>query len=246
MILRTAPVSLFTAALFAGCAVVGLSNAANASLVAANISVTENAVALPDAANLSPLALPLTDLGTSATRIGGVSFNFQVMAVQGGIVQGDLVNQYAAPIVDAKGNTYEGAYFSTGLGSITLSFDQSQSEIGLLWGSVDPGNSITLYNGTTFVGELTGAQVVADASTAITHDNSEYVTIATDTPFDTVVLASSEISFESVVYTQNATLPPLSIVSADVPEPASLSIFGVGTLALTAMKRRRRLTRQAG
>ena len=87
-------------------------------------------------------------------------------------MQGSLSNVYAAPYLSGSNGTQFGdstngpdatTYLTTGGGSVTLTLPGHESYIGLLWGSVDSYNTLTLYNGSIVVGTVTGSDVATNA-----------------------------------------------------------------------------------
>jgi hypothetical protein len=186
----------------------------------------------------------------------GYSVSFAVDADQG-VVRGALDGRYAVPVGGVTGGEPEyltggfgsalttnvddsGNYFSTGTGTITITFTTPQSWFALLWGSVDkgdpgdPGNLLTFNDAANF--QVTG-QDVQTAATGFVRNGyqgaggSAYVIIHTDTPFTTVTASSSIVSFEfgGVAGSDNGF--------TTVPEPGSICLFGIG-IGLVAMRRR--------
>jgi hypothetical protein len=145
------------------------------------------------------------------------------------VVQGSSSGQYAAPFT-ADG-AYTGNYFSTGTGSITITFATDQLAMALLWGSVDSYNQVQLFEGSTLVGSVAGSDIEANANGSQGYGGSFYTLINSTVAFDEVVLSSTSPSFEFAQFEAD--------VSNDyVPEPASLAVFGVGLLGLAALRRR--------
>ena len=90
-------------------------------------------------------------------------------------------------------------YLSIGGGaSETIKFDHDQNSFGLYWGSVDPGNSISFYEGNKLVATYTGADVaplLANGGQTSSSSNG-YVEFKDLAPFNKVVLASTANAFE--------------------------------------------------
>src|ERR1022692_4482300 len=98
----------------------------------------------------------------------GYSVSFAVDSDQG-VVQGALGGRYAIPVAGVvSGNQPEyltggygsalttlaadsGNYFSTGTGAITMNFNQPETWLALLWGSIDTENLLTFKNGNNTV-----------------------------------------------------------------------------------------------
>ncbi|CCD86177.1 conserved protein of unknown function [Bradyrhizobium sp. ORS 285] len=80
----------------------------------------------------------------------------------------------------------------------TITFDNVKNSFGLYWGSVDSYNSISFYNGTKLVASYTGSDVaplLANGGQASLASNG-YVEFLGLSPFNKVVLASSQNAFE--------------------------------------------------
>jgi hypothetical protein len=138
---------------------------------------------------------------------------------------------YAAPYVDGNAGLFGDAemgsdttkYLSTGIGSVTLAFAADQTYLGLLWGSVDNYNSLTLYNSLNqIVASFTGNDVTGSPTGDQGVNGSYYVNISNLDPFNRAVFSSSQYAFEfdNVAYNVD---PP-----GDVPEPLTLSLFAAG------------------
>jgi hypothetical protein len=133
-----------------------------------------------------------------------------------------------------------GNYLSTGLGTITLTFPRPETAFAILWGSIDPLNTVMFNDATSDT--VTGTMAEAAAGITIPgftgFGGSAWFLIQTTTPFTTVALTSGIVSFESAAEAAGQF--------STVPEPASLAMAGtgagfVGLLAFRA--RRRRLSR---
>jgi hypothetical protein len=175
----------------------------------------------------------LTLGATGGTSNGvGVSFTGDAQAVQG-----SQSGVYAAPYLSNGNGTLFGdpnngpdatTYLSTGTGSVTLSLPGQETYFGLLWGSVDSYNTLTLYNGSTVVGTVTGTDVTTSADGNQGASGTFYVNITSSESFDKVVATSTSNAFE------------LDNVAYAVPEPSSFVLALVGVVGVVAYKRTRR------
>ncbi len=174
-------------------------------------------------------------LGSVGGTSGGVTVSF---TPDGEAVQDSLGGKYAAPYLSNDngalfGDSSNGAdtttYLTTGLGSVTLGLPGRTNYLGLLWGSVDAYNTLSLYNGATLVGSITGSLVTANANGDQGIDGTYYVNITSTEPFNKVVASSSQYSFEfdNVAYGKTA-----------VPEPATITLLGVGLIGLGIARRK--------
>jgi len=173
------------------------------------------------------------------------------------VVSGSASGLYAAPYLSSSNgvlfgdNTVSGVdktpYLTSGKeggsypdAAVTLTFTAYQKYLGLLWGSVDSYNTLEFFSGSTLVGSITGAQVLANPNGDQGLYGTVYVNIDSTVPFNKVVASSSEYAFEfdNVAY-NSANYDG----TGAVPEPATLaiwSIFGAGAAGVAAARRRRR------
>jgi hypothetical protein len=141
----------------------------------------------------------------------------------GGVVTGEDAALYAAPVLSGgnglgfgPGNTDQAngddttPYLITGLGSVTLTFSESQTYLGLLWGSVDSFNTLEFYSGATLVGTVTGSDVLASPNGDQGVLGTLYVNITSTIPFDRIVATSTGRTFEFDNVAFNPTIPGCS------------------------------------
>src|SRR3954451_19046159 len=125
---------------------------------------------------IAALTIPEFDVGRTAFTLnrqspnGSVSVKIKTDAQQG-VVTGSQERQYAAPVSGGSPDApayWTAPYFSTGTGSVILTFSRAQSYFGLLWGSVDRGNTITLNhvvgNHVTRIATITGDDIYEAAA----------------------------------------------------------------------------------
>jgi hypothetical protein len=180
----------------------------------------------------------------------GISVSF---SPQGGVVQGSVGGQYAAPVLSNGNGALFGdpdgadaSHYLTAGGTsgsyAQLILPTSARYLGLLWGSVDSYNTIAFYNGATLVDTFGGGAVsaVAGSGNCVNGNQSTvgtcYVNINLATAFDRVVMTSSEYAFEfdNVAFAEN----PIG-----TPEPGELGLFllGLGLVGSGYWVRKRRL-----
>lgn len=172
-----------------------------------------------------------------------------------GVVNGSLVDGHAVPVAGVTGGAPEyltgnfgsslttniaasGNYFSTGLGTITITFTSPQTSFALLWGSIDTGNSLRFNDAGNFV--VSGTAVQAAAAGFISNGfqgpgGSAWVEINTDTPFTTVTASSTVPSFEFAAIA--ASTSPFN-PDPPAPEPVSTALMGSGILLLAVYRLR--------
>jgi hypothetical protein len=174
---------------------------------------------------------------------GGVSSGITVSFTgDGQAVQGSQSGLYAAPYLSSGNGTLFGdptdgpdatTYLTTGTGSVKLALPGEEMYVGLLWGSVDNYNTLSLYDGSTLIGTVTGTDVTSSANGDQGQFGTFYVNINSTEKFDSVVATSSSYAFEL----DNVAFNPTA-----VPEPSSfiLSLIGVaGAFTFRHMRRRR-------
>jgi hypothetical protein len=176
-------------------------------------------------------------LGAGGGTSGGITVSF---TGDGQAVQGSVSGVYAAPFLSNGNGTLFGdpnngpdttTFLTTGTGSVTLSMPGQEMYVGLLWGSVDNYNTLSLYNGSTLVGTVTGTDVTASANGDQGASGTFYVNINSTESFNTVVATSTSNAFEF----DNVAFNPTA-----VPEPSSFIlalIGGVGAFSYSRMRR---------
>jgi len=176
------------------------------------------------------------------------------------VATGSLGGVYAAPYLSGgngngfgpgSSNQANGAdatpYLAAEPGAnITLDFGQELHYVGLLWGSIDGYNSLALYDGSTLVDTITGAEAAAAALTLPNGDQSvggtAYVNINSTVQFDTIVAISGSPAFEfdNIAYNVQQCDTNDCTQSTNVPEPITLSLFGAGIAGLAGLRFRRK------
>ena len=64
-------------------------------------------------------------------------------------------------IRNTDGSNYAGTYLEAANGSAVIDFNTQQKFFSMRWGSVDPTNTLTFYNGNQLLQSITGAQAMA-------------------------------------------------------------------------------------
>jgi hypothetical protein len=141
------------------------------------------------------------------------------------VVKGAVAGTHAVPVAGVTGGSAEyltanfgsalttdiaasGNYFSTGLGTITITFASPQTSFALLWGSIDTGNSLRFNDAGNFVVSGTAVQTAAAGFVGNGFQGpggGAWVEINTDTPFTTVTASSSVPSFEFAAIAASTT-----------------------------------------
>jgi hypothetical protein len=178
-------------------------------------------------------------LGAAGGTSNGITVSF---TADGQAVQGSQSGVYAAPYLSNGNGTLFGdpnngadatTYLTTGVGSVILTMPGQEKYVGLLWGSVDTYNTLSLYNGSTLVGSATGTNVTSNPSGDQGVLGTFYVNINSTESFNKVVATSTSYAFEfdNVAYNPNPTA---------VPEPSSFILALIGVMGAFTYKQIRR------
>lgn len=182
----------------------------------------------------------LLPLGSAGGSSGGIGVSF---TGDGQTVINSASGLYAPPFISNSNGALFGdpmvagqdttPYLTSGIGTIALMLPGAMQYFGLLWGSVDPYNTLEFFSGATSVGSVTGSTVQAGANGDQGVNGTYYVNIVSDLMFDKVIASSTQYAFELDNVSYNPTNPN------SVPEPIALGLLGIGLLGIGAIKRRR-------
>ncbi len=165
---------------------------------------------------------------------GGVSGIYAAPYLSGG--NGSGFGSGASDQADGPDATNYLAAGSTGTNSgaaVTIQFPSLEQYMGLLWGSVDNYNTLSLYKDNVLVGTITGSDVSTSPDGDQGVNGTLYVNIDALGPahaFNKAVLTSSAYTLE----TDNLAFNP-----TPVPEPAGIAFIGLGLAALGLVRARR-------
>ncbi len=211
-------------------------------------------------------SISLTGITTpSQAEVNGGTYTitFSDVGSEEGVVQNSLSGEYAVPVAGGSTGNPEyltagynspltnniadsGNYLSTGTGTITITFTSTQNWLGLLWGSIDTTNSLTIDDGsgtggTNFTETGTALQEIVEGFTTNGSQGvggSAYVVIYSPNGFTTATFTSTTPSFEFAGIVGSTV--PLQFA----PEPSSTLLIGsaIGMwIVLVALRRRRHM-----
>ena len=204
-------------------------------IFAAHAALTVSTTA--DAAAAGVHYVNFNDVSSGHLASGGVSITF---------TPNSWINIGAAPYlsngngVPFGDNTFSGPDTTEFLFAgtpVTLALPGPQQYFGILWGSVDPSNSLSFYaQDGTLVGVVTGSDVNADANGSWDADGTSYVNVTSSLAFTTVVVDGGDSIFEFDNVAYNASVP----VASSVSEPSTAALAFAGLLATLGFARKRR------
>jgi hypothetical protein len=207
---------------------VGLSFSAHAALT---VSTTA------DAAPTGVHYVNFDDVNPAHLASGGLSITFTPNSWIDMGAPPYLSNGNGAPFGDATFSGPDTTQFLFAGTPITLAFPGPMQYFGILWGSVDPTNSLSFYaQDGTLVGSVTGSEVAANANGSWGAEGTVYANFTSSVAFTTVVADGGDSIFEFDNVAYNDSVPTAS----SVPEPSTATLELAGLLATLGFARRRR------
>jgi hypothetical protein len=175
--------------------------------------------------------IPLIDATTSSFPIPGDVGTAQVSSVTGTTAPSGLGFAPTSPPYNGTGPSMQ-PYFAAWNGEITLQFTDEQSNFSMLWGSIDPSNTIEFFNSVTSttvpIFTISGQQLHD------TYDNSIVYGGSTGASTRKVGFAFSSNTFNSIEFIGSTTdhfALEFNVVASPVPGP----IPGAGLLSYIAL-----------
>ena len=145
----------------------------------------------------------------------------------GGVYAG-TTGTWASPAGDSS--DYLAVATTQPAGTEDIKLGSMQNYFGLLWGSVDNYNEVDAYLNGTLIGTVKGADVLgANTGFGDQHavGSNEYVNMLFAGGYDEIKLVTTNYNFEVD-----------NLAFANVPEPASFGLLGLGMAALLVRRRR--------
>ena len=143
------------------------------------------------------------------------------------VATGSAVGVYAAPWDYVANGPWSGNYFTTGLGSVTISFTHPQAELAFLWGSVDDYNALRFDNGPQYQGSTFASFANITPVQGQGPGGSAYAEFFVPGGFTTVTFSSTQYAFE------------FAGVQASVPDGGmTLMLLGGALVGLATLRRK--------
>ncbi len=203
------------------------------------IAVMAMAAMAPAAATTVSIGgTPLANEGQVSSVAGATTVNFNSLPNGGpqsftfGIASYSNLNIRSAGGTDIAGDSSPFASPTTPIGDLTVTFSQPIVYFGLYWGSPDPANTISFFNGSAAVFSYTGQNLHDQLGVALGSGNAAYVNFR----------AGASESYTRIVLSPAGSFPfeddNHAFLQA-VPEAGTYALTAFG-LAIAWIARRRR------
>ncbi len=201
-----------------------------------NLEYSTSLSSLPSNSDVSTVYLGTSStsgLVSNATITEGTGSEAATISFSGtsGIYNGNVKGVAAAPYTPSGVQTTN-FFAAEPQGAVTISYASQQQYFGMLWGSVDTYNTLSFYNGSSLVGQLTGSNVKTNANGDQGANGSYFVNINfSGVTYNSVVAQASSPAFEfgliSASQTQQVIVAPAPL-GLPGATPAGLAVLAAG------------------
>jgi len=173
-------------------------------------------------------AYNLVDTSAGTDLAAGLTFDADIRTGSIGVSRSPYDDSGSAGVVGFE----QLSYFSVGPDNqpspATLTITGGANTLNFLWGSIDGYNSIALYDGATLLDTIENTDI-SPSSSEPSGRGASYVSIFSNTQFDTAVFRSTSNAFE---------VANISVSAIPLPAGALLMLTAIGGLGVASRRRK--------